>query len=444
MNALLIMNKYILSCLLTLGIVNLLFADTVELDSLFPGDYQYPEYTVDQLHTLENLSAGFMGLPKIDRVSAKSPDGHLSEWDRWPQGAWGRGYQTHAGVVFYPKNVYGYYWAAHPLMRDVSLFLRGHIQLAQSGAGSDSTQQYIAWGIDYILSEQVLKGNDRGGFIFWKQRARKNSMRMNPPVNKVHAYETACALAALNEYYLAGYLYHRSEVLLAIQRAEDNLVRMKDKDDQIDNSNMKGLVLWALSGAYKITGNNAALKKIKSLSEILLNDQTLEADSLSSHWETGGSEGDDALALYHDTKIYYHFLILRGLAESAVVVRAADPHLALEITHTVKRGINHVLRHRIDLRDPSNYKLRYGYLTTKNEPLPDWFVYDASAIDIVMETLSKITWYAQTNPNYSESEKSILLKLSLKIAAGLNPDEKWHLCSIGYYLNFIECMSPCE
>jgi len=433
--------KKVKTIFLVLFISSLLNAQTITINDLPAGTYNKLEFNDDQKRNIETQSESFTHLPKVDKVNKLYPDGRLSSTTFWPAGSWGRGYHTKPKVNFYSKNADGYYFACHPLMRDVSCFLRGHLHLYLSGYTSGNSLTLTKNGIDYILAEQVKKGSDKGGFIWWKKRAGRKNLRMNPPVNKTHAYETAYALTALSEYYLSQIPYKRTEVFEAIQNASLNLINTDWDSKGVNNSNMKGLAIWSLASAYKVTADSSTLNKIKQLTNFLIDLQTTTDNDQNGVWLTGGIENINGYKIYHDTKIFYHLFILRGLSEVFSITAEGDSDFKNELAITIKRSVNHLINHRLDTTNVNAAHMKYAHKTIDEKTTPGWFVNEPEASEIPIETMVKLAYYSNGSDYFTTREKINLKNLANKISGGLNDLEKWHMCGIGYYINYMNTIN---
>ncbi len=227
-----------------------------------PGTYNDMDFS-GSVSTIENLSNNFRGLNKIAGIF---PDHVTYSTITWPSGAWGRGYQTWPGwtdSIFWSNG--GVFQGCHPLTRDVSAFLRGHLYLYLSGRTTQN-EQTIKDGIDYLLSEQVHSGtiSSIGGFKFWYKRASQTNPN-DDASNTTHPYETAYALVALSEYYNSNINYRDADVLFAINLATTNLANINWSGPGNNNSNIRALGLWGLCASYKATKNCNTLSEIKEL-----------------------------------------------------------------------------------------------------------------------------------------------------------------------------------
>jgi hypothetical protein len=423
----------------------LVFADQVFaqsfIENTLPEDYPVKVFSDFQKDEITSASIAFMGLPKLYFSGTVLLEDSL---DRWPAGSWGRGYQSWPGFLANPGlwlgKTDGYYKASHPLVRDVSVFLRGHLQLYLGGHDTGHVV-ILKNGIDYLLSEQVVVGPSAGAWRWWKKRNSQYSTAHTTADNPAITYETSYALAALCEYYHAGIDYRRPDVLSAIQLATGYMTKQRWSADANNNANIRALGLWSLSQVYSITADTEVYKKMKVLARWLIKKQQKKNNDLSGTWQTGGREdiGEPYSQGFHDTKIAYHMFILRGLIEAFGAVPESDVSFKQDIADAIKRAVNHVLIHRIDHSSVTAYQLRYLYTDDEGQLIP-WFVYEPLDLEIYFEALVKLSFFAQHSSYFLKPEYMTLRKLTNKLAGGLDATNKWHLCAIGYYTHYTMVM----
>jgi hypothetical protein len=411
------------------------------IENVLPGEYPVKQFSDAQKDQLVDSSIAFMNLPKLYFSGTVLQEDSL---DSWPAGAWGRGYQTWPGFLANPAlwlgKTDGYYKAAHPLVRDISVFLRGHLQLYLSGHDTNHVA-VVKHGIDYLLAEQVVVGPSAGAWRWWKKRNSQFSTAHPTADNPAITYETAYALAALCEYYQSGIAYKRPDVLMAIQLASGYMVKQRWSADANNNSNIRALGLWSLSQVYTVTADNTVYKRMKVLAKWLIKKQEKKDPALSGTWQTGGKEdiGEPYSQGFHDTKIAYHMFILRGLIEAFGAVPETDAFFKQELANAIKRAVNHLLIHRIDHSSPVAYQLRYLYTDDKGQVIP-WLVFEPLDLEIYFEALMKLSFFAQHSSYFLKSEYITLRKLTNKLAGGFDTTNKWHLCAIGYYIHYTRVM----
>lgn len=402
-----------------------------------PGEYSVKNFSDEQLLTLEKKSDDFSGLAKIASVDSLHPNGVLSA-DKWPEGAWGRGYQTWPNVQFYPLNTYGYYWSCHPLIRDVACFTKGHLYLYLDDTTRTTSERLTKAGIDYLLDEQIKTGKQKGLYTWWLKRQGLENLTMEPPVNKTQPYETCYALVTLCDFYRSGINHRRPDVYEAIDLSTQALLAINwQRDTLVANSNSQALGIWSLAAAYKVNPSKQLYNRIEKLTKYILKSQHVDTSSENGLWLTGGTENIDGYAIYHDTKIYYHLMILRGLIESFSIIPDSEKRYKTHVADAIKRGLNHIIQYRIDRANTGNFKLKYAAGTIDNKSTPDWFSHDLVDMDKVIEPLVKIASYSENSMYFSPAEHENLVKLAIQIGQGLNPEEAWYICSIGYYIHYM-------
>lgn len=405
---------------------------------LSSGENVTKTFSKEEILALEKLSDDFSGLPKIDLVNEEFPDGRLSVTEKWPEGAWGRGYATWPNVKFLPANAYGGFWSCHPMIRDVVGFMRGHLFLYKTDTTLTTSLRLIEAGIDYLLEEQIKTGKNKGAYIWYLKRAGQEDLNMEPPVNDVQPYETAHALVALSEYYATGINYRRDEVLTAIQLTNANLMKIKwRKDAAVGNTNLKALVIWALSASYRITNDVKTYERVLEIADFNLNNQCTDSTAENGVWLTGGKELIDGKEIHHDTKIFYHLMNIRGLMNTFSIIPENETELKWRFADGVKRGINHIINTRLDLSNRKNPKLRYGCLNTAKEKLPDWFQ-ELVSMETAFETMSELYVVSRKNSAYFTSQESeSILNLLNQCALNFKAENVWYFPSITIYIYYM-------
>ena len=288
----------------------------------------------------------------------------LSTTDFWSEGSWGRGYYTQI-VEYQPGNEdFRYeqwyspidttengnirYAACYPLIRDTGRRLIGYINAIKNvhyPTDFDNLDQKIKDGIEHLLN---VEQNSNGSFNWYRYRASQDNTE-NSGVQE-NVYPTSIALRALCE----GFSFINDEmndaslnvqIINGIESASTWLI-----DYNLDipgynhgNINMKYHAVWGLVGAYKITGNTTYYNTAKA---IALTSFDYQRDDGS--WETPISDQTEpcieniTYKKWHDTRIYYHGMILRGLSELYSIVEN-DGNFKNQLKERIVRSINHVI-----------------------------------------------------------------------------------------------------
>ncbi len=405
-----------------------------------PGTYNDMDFS-GSVSTIENLSNNFRGLNKIAGIF---PDHVTYSTITWPSGAWGRGYQTWPGwtdSIFWSNG--GVFQGCHPLTRDVSAFLRGHLYLYLSGRTTQN-EQTIKDGIDYLLSEQVHSGtiSSIGGFKFWYKRASQTNPN-DDASNTTHPYETAYALVALSEYYNSNINYRDADVLFAINLATTNLANINWSGPGNNNSNIRALGLWGLCASYKATKNCNTLSEIKELTTWLIEQQNHDPAHIEKNgvWFFGGDEdGGTSCPMDHDTRIPYHFFMIRGLVEAFSIIPDQDEGYKWDVVNSLKMAINHVINYRFVSNSTTNPYLKRYYIDQCTNPAPNTPSSYLDEVECWIDALSKLRYYARSSTFFTLQERVNIKKLHNKLASGLalgaDEDRKWHLCAIGSYMAY--------
>jgi len=258
---------------------------------------------------------------------------------------------------------------------------------------------------------------------------------MDIPANHANDYETAYALTALSEFYLANIKYKRREVLNAIKLASKYLT---SRDWKLTNNNIRGLGAWSLSNAYKATHQCRYLLKAKEICEIMMADVTKTPGDLNGTWQTGGLDSLEEYGnVYHDTKMFYHVMILRGLIETFDAIPDKDTLFKANLVETIKIGVNHVIEHRLYSTEPGSFLLKYAHKAT-NDTIVPWSEYGDLELEKYIEAFSKLAYYASQSDFFNSDERQNLKDLLNKISLGISENNKWHITAFGYYSYYIK------
>lgn len=431
--------NYLIQCIVYLVLTFSGLSQKTVIANLPSGAYNDILFTDAQKKNSESLSEEFSGLAKIEYIKDTYPYAYLSTSDFWPVGSWGRGYHTIQTIEnFYnPIGDTKMYYGSHPLARDASIFIRGHLNLYLSGFQEGNSLELSKKGIDYLLTQIYTKGDDRGAFDWWYTRENQTSINMDIPTNKASDYETAYALVALSEFYLSKIDYRRAEVLNAIQMSSDYLI---NRDWKLTNNNVRGLGAWALSTAYKATHDCSSLIKAKQICELLIKEVDRTSGDLNGTWQTGGEDHLEGYGnVNHDSKIFYHIMILRGLVETFDIATNKDRSFKKDLLETIKMATNHIIKHRL-FNESDSYQLKYAFKTVEGKIVP-WGEYNEMELEKYIETFSKLAYYASRSESFNDQERRNLKNLLNKISMGISSENKWHISGIGYYSNYIKAIN---
>jgi hypothetical protein len=282
----------------------------------------------------------------------------LETWDR---GSWGRGYFTeiyspdNPSKILIPFTVKDSlrYWGCHPLIRHSGRMARAHIQVKSLYPRLDNQYQ-IYDAIDYLLAQQ----QEDGCFPYYKYRADSTdlSARRSTSLGE-EEYETSEALRAMADAYLyfsnVEEHYKKDTLYAAIQQSARWLMKQNNGwRTWKNNSNIPGFALWALSAAYKTNQDSTYQTTIKNICNILINRQHKEGIN-AGLWLTGSIRVVNGDSIIHDTKIWYHAIIVRGLIEALDVIPDKEKELRAALVETIKRAVNHIINFRLREESPS-------------------------------------------------------------------------------------------
>lgn len=433
----------------------------------YDASYTTKSFTTSDYDALMGLSQAYSGLPKVSSIVVNAtawPYYAYSSTVSWSEGSWGRGYEdavSSEGGNYLADRDYEWYNSfsdSHPLIRDASVFVRGHIYMYLNGYTTNENLQKIKDGIDFLLAEQsgndtwtVWSGglphqrNNLGGYKWYLERQSQYNIASSS-ANKFSDYETSNALAALSEYYLSEINYRRTEVLSAINLASQFLITQVDFDDNQGwllqvNSNTRGLAAWGLSLAYRATRDCEMFNKALSIAA-----QLYSAIGTDGQWHTGGTEisnindvGPDEV-IYHDEKIFYHFMALRGLVEVFSIL--PDNHTQKRIVNeAINKAVNHVINYRtFPVNNTFESELKYLYSDISGTVFCQWRDYMAE-IEKYVETLSKLTYYAKNSIYYSTQDFENLKNLTNRVAKKLVSTDHNYLYPIAAYSRYMDAIN---
>lgn len=401
------------------------------------------------------------GMAKITSFNMSNQTVTLSSTDFWPKGTWFHGYYER-GAFWNPlpnsincTHQTSGYTGCHPLVRINDKMIRAQIHTNHRYPNSFSTSQNIQKikdGIDYMLDSQQnvpLDPVEDGGFTWWNFRPSLFVPNTNEDRNQnfTHAYETSHALRAMSEAYLYfknyNIIYPRmNELYNAIIKAADNLYNKNPNDGQacdFSNNNFRGLGAWALAGAYKVTKDMKYFYGAKDICDIIMQQQNTGGGLADGMWLTGGTQGEDdgcGNAIQHDTRIYYHSMILRGLIETMDITPNTQQYLSWKTTliAQIKKGVNHMINYRVSFYDnpPTSLQgqLRTTWLATNGgTTCAIWSYYN---YEEVIEPIAMLMLYSNYQSYFSCDERKSLRNLLLVLG------KDCHNHPTGYLENFVQ------
>ncbi|HCN48380.1 MAG TPA: hypothetical protein DIT10_04680 [Chryseobacterium sp.] len=428
------------------------------------------------------LSKTFRGLPKLIKIDTANNYQPVFSSETWPAGAWSRGYFS--GYIGNYKKFYEYdpdakhsgFWSSHPQPRDTSKRIRAMIHYDNYYSNSQNSSTIIQ-GLEYLICQQVKNQNNSlsdGGYIYWWSREGKDIFEQNDTPgnisqNSVHVFETGSAIAGLCE----GYLYLKKNNIQLPAGLYDAIVNAADNLNAVDligynSENYTAFGLWGLAKAYKITQNCKYLEKIIYLTNWLLEQQSNETGICNGTWKRGVETLDNGQQVYHESKINYHAIILRGLIESLDGIPKSNVVLREKLIAGIKKGINHIIKYRVSYENDSFLgTLNIFYSTINCEKITglNHNYYSFLYYDDIVEMFALLAYYANFNKdNFSQAENDRLKKLLNLISiyaqtridpdenyvpSGLTPDEKKEdqkrravdqMASLAYYLDYTKAI----
>jgi hypothetical protein len=220
-------------------------------------------------------------------------------------GSWGKGY----GDQFKPP-VY------HPLVRHTARRVLGYID-AYHATGEKTYEQRAKEGLEYLLKEQ----RDDGQFVWWREPKGRTG-------GGGSLYVTAIPAVGFIEGYK---LFKDKRYLEAANKACDYICTVPDERGSHPhvfvntNANYNLFAGWALAVNYEVTGNEYYLDRAQRFAWSVIYKQL-----------PSGMWSDE-----HNQAIWYHGIILRGLATLLAVIPENDPHRH-KIQKATYKALNHL------------------------------------------------------------------------------------------------------
>jgi len=230
-----------------------------------------------------------------------------SEKIRNADGSWGKGY---GDLVKPPIH--------HPLIRDTARRVIGYID-AYLATGEEIYKQRAKEGLEYLLKEQQPDGQ----FIWWYGDPKKGRLGGGASL-----YVTGIPTVA----FLKGYkLFKDKRYLAAANKACDYLCTVSNDS----NANYNLFASWALATNYKITGKKSYLKRAIEFALYAINKKGSGYQLPSGGWSDS-----------HNQAIWYHGIILRGLATLLAAMPKDEPNYT-KIRKATYKALNHLINRQL-------------------------------------------------------------------------------------------------
>lgn len=259
-----------------------------------PGVHPEGNYTDAEMDAKHASLEGGHAYPKIESFNAGGYT--LSTTEFWPAGTWNSGYLNSYNGGGYTEW-YEEGFSNHPLIRTESKYILGYLHANRSlttNTHNADFQERALSGIDNLVNTQ----RPDGSYIWWRLRPSETVANTSELVydNAYGMYVIGFALKALSE----GYWYKKCHLGLPATEVKDAIILCADfVVDNLDadliassNANERGLVGWAMSTAYKVTGDIAHKDAAITLANRIIISQFPEGD-----WavDAGGEEGTPAI-----------------------------------------------------------------------------------------------------------------------------------------------------
>ncbi len=289
------------------------------------------------------------------KLNSPQPDTVTLSGDRWPAGSWGRGYYTRR-VDYNPGRFPRYYdqWygaednspeGCTPLIRETGRRILAYLRILSASESADNRfpklEKRVLDGLRYLLDEQ----RPSGGFVWWYRRAGLNDCSSSA-VASPNIYSTSIALRALSGAYVylqQSYADQKTELKRDVVSALGSSVRFLAnrkglfQTQEGSNANYRAFAVWAFAGAYEAIGYRRWLRTALRIARPVVSNQREDGA-----WMSILGAGDD---IWHDTKINYHGIILRGLAALYEVLPPSWASERALLRESMLAGVNHVINY---------------------------------------------------------------------------------------------------
>jgi hypothetical protein len=372
----------------------------------------------------------------------------LSTTDFWPAGSWYDGYYDiilapGAWCTGHPAGFYEY--SGRPLVRNSEDQSRAYLHL-DNLSPSTTWSDRMNWGADYLAhtaQRNTVPYSSSGGWIYWLKRGSCTTPsafnEANDGLNFQDQYESSRGLRAVldaywyklkNEDPTAGDLYS------SIEHGANWILNSGDGP----NSNYQGFMAWALAGAYKVTGDPRYYLRAKYLCELIMSHQEpITAGVWAGTWRTGSTDvipgSSPSQSVNHDTHIWYHEITVRGLIETMSITPSALSTFQTDLRESIELAVNHVVDYRFN---PSGNNLSVYYLSTTGAPIQPavqrYVIFDNEWISV----LAKL---AQTDPNYTATDRTNLESIMNRMALGMSTTEVEYFKQLAFYADYSDAMN---
>lgn len=361
--------------------------------------------------------------------------------DAWDSGSWGRGFfSLYDSQRDFPDYLNGIiaadslrYWGSHPLIRSTGRMVRAHVH-ARHLYPQIQNLQIIKDGLNNLLQEKQSDGS----YPYYKYRADKsdfNAITSNGEGEE--EYETSEGLRALAESYLyfknKEIHFKNDSLYSAIAQSGKWLASAHNYWQTWNkNSNIPGFALWALADAFKVKNDTSYLFAISNICKLLIRRQ--EKSGINSGlWLTGSIDVVKNGSVIHDTKIWYHAIILRGLVDALAVIPDKNTELRAQVGDAIKLGINHIINDRLRTELPS----------LRSYPIPE-SEYSIGGEEF-FEMLSLLAYESCFQPEFSSEDRTNLLNLLNNVSINLDkniPNFNYiqNFNSIAYYSDYLNAI----
>ncbi len=300
---------------------------------------------------LDTFSENLYEAAPIVAIHNTHVDFSIDPNDNWPPGTWGRGFYTQ--FVEYRDNDCTKYkqwfddiWSCIPLTRHTARRIIGYAHACYNpeyASSVDLFKIYVKQGLDYLIEEQQTNGEF---FNYWE---RKDKYDPSHGGTKNNEYSSYIALRAMTDGYellnsdLVNDNTLNNSLINSINLTCAYLEGIEYTLTVTANTNNRFFAVWALIGAYKVTGNLDYYEYARKIADIALSYQRSSSDPEGDDGSWKSRFTTDPDYVWHDSNSAYHGIILRGLAELYSEIPDSDQTFKNKTKNSIIKSINHII-----------------------------------------------------------------------------------------------------
>ena len=408
--------------------------------SILSTDFDAMEATTEAAHAE----------PKVNTIDADLETYTTS--GNWPDGTWERG--LFADESWWYKDLHPVtfqYWTAHTRVRRSCEFGRGYIWANWNGyTFSGRETQRIKNAVDYLRSVQISgdpwDSSRDGSWIGWTWRAGYETLILDeeywaPPGtdNRVDLnwFDVGRCLAFISMAHVQAVQDGESvqgdlDYTDPVDKGYANLVTEVGSIGVTSgnpNANYHAAALWGLAAAYK-AGRSVSLAHCYQWQVALISAQ--DTNPASDHYgcfydpANTDTDGSPAQEFYHDCKVNYHGINLRGLAEAYGLWTPGA------VKDAVREALILAINHVIDKRFAPDNSLYTNYRTTGGDP-PNASNDGTQTLELMVAALCRVRVEAEADSAWSDEDKARLMEACSRMVSAFSKTGRYWFAGWGIY-----------